>query len=330
MAKYSELKAEKQRLEAEQVDIQERTDREASRYLEESAQLEREYQRLAEEIKAIKSRYAAREEAYRAQVEHKKAELQSLRRVIEISRTAQESLSKEVAELRQAATHLARAQIRTIHRAKELCTEHLTAAIQREVSEQTRDETERLASLRAALATEHAECERNQQVCRQLLDAVWTIRDGIPHPDITPLDFASRLPELKAFVEDALNYHGQAAIDELKYEVKKRIPDLDFGDDPVVVAVQKYISRKVQQKERDYQLELKRGEERERRLRERLKESLGKMHQVEEVESDPSDDGLLVELDQMKREWDLRRRQLDEKMRELKTVQSPASTKMMK
>jgi chromosome segregation ATPase len=84
MVKFSRLQAEKQRLEAEHLDIHERTEREASRDTEENRQLEQEHRRLAEEMKTIKHRYESREEAYRTQVGQKKAELQSLRRVIEI------------------------------------------------------------------------------------------------------------------------------------------------------------------------------------------------------------------------------------------------------
>jgi hypothetical protein len=143
------------------------------------------------------------------------------------------------------------------------------------------------------------------------------MREGAQHPKITPADFADRLPELKAFIDESLQYYEQRAVDQLKWEVQKRLPDIEFGEESVGVAVQKYTARKVQEKEREYQRAMRRAEERERRLKQRLKESLARIQQIEDPSSE-SEDGLLVQLDEMKREWDLQKRQLDNKMRELK------------
>jgi hypothetical protein len=317
MVKLSELRSEKSRLENERLQFQREAERTTQRYLDENSQVEQECKQLQAELQSLEVHFTSKERFYRDQLLTKKSELQSFRQAIEVARTTQETLSQEVADLRRAAVRMQRNQARLIHRARDLCTQEVAAVVSERVSRRTRDDSERLARLQADLDAERAEYDRNEELCRRFLEAIWAMREGAPHPDVTPADFVDRLPELKAFVDDSLEYYAQRAVDELKYEVQKRLPDIEFGEDSVVVAVQKYTARKVQDKEREYQRAMRREEDRERRLKRKLRESLAKIQQMDDPSSE-SEDGLLVELDEMKKEWDLRRRQLDDKMRELK------------
>ena len=317
MLKLAGLQSEKERLETELKVVKGGADRETDRYLQENSQLKERYSQLEDELKTIEHQHSVKEKMYREELSKKKEELGKLRKIIEVAQNTQQELTNEAAELKQVASKMQRNQVRLLRRAKELCLEHLTQALSKENAKETEEQASQLANLAAVLKHEKLEQAKNERRCQQLLEAIWSMRSDVEHPDITPADFTKRLPELKAFVESALDYHRTMAIESLKEEVRKVIPDIEFGSgETVIESVQKYIDGKVNEKEREYQRVLKRGEEREKKLRQKVHESLGKVQQMEL--KDASEDEILADLDKMKSEWELRKRQLDEKMKAIK------------
>lgn len=320
MIKLSGLQAEKDRLERELKRIRGSADKETDRYLKENSELKAQYSKLEGELRTIEFEQAEKEKIYREELAKKREELNRLQNIIDVAHSTQQILSAESSETKRAALKMQRNQMKLLHRAKDLCTEHLQQVLREETERQTREQSDQLALLEKSLSEEMVEKARNERRCQQLLNAVWSMRDDIDHPDITPENFVQRLPELKQYVEDALDYHRKVAVKELKSEVKTAIPDIEFSEgETVAESVQRYINSRVGQKESEYQRVLQRGEEREKRLRQKLQDSMRKVKQMQSYEKQDSEDELMASLDQMKSEWDLKKRQLDEKMRQLKT-----------
>lgn len=318
MLKLAQLQSEKSRLEVQLKMVKGGADRETERYLQENSQLKERYSQLEDELKTIEHQHSVKEQMYREELKKKRDELGKLRKIIEVAQNTQQELTQEAKQLKQVAEKMQRNQIRLLRRAKELCLEHLTQTLSEENEKETQEQATQLSNLASVLKHEKLQQAKNERRCQQLLDAIWAMRSDTDHPDITPADFTKRLPELKVFVENALDYHRKLAVDSLKAEVKKAIPDIEFGEgETVIESVQRYIDRKVREKEGEYERVLKRGEAREKRLRDKVQASLGKVQDMEPKAG--SDDDILADLDNMKREWELRKRQLDEKMKAIKS-----------
>ena len=318
MLKLAQLQSEKSRLEVQLKMVKGGADRETERYLQENSQLKERYSQLEDELKTIEHQHSVKEQMYREELKKKRDELGKLRKIIEVAQNTQQELTQEAKQLKQVAEKMQRNQIRLLRRAKDLCLEHLTQTLSEENEKETQEQATQLSNLTSILKHEKLQQAKNERRCQQLLDAIWAMRSDADHPDITPADFTKRLPELKVFVENALDYHRRIAVDSLKEEVKRAIPDIEFGEgETVIESVQKYIDRKVREKEGEYERVLKRGEEREKRLRDKVQASLGKVQDMEPRAG--SDDDILAVLDNMKREWELRKRQLDEKMKAIKS-----------
>ncbi|OHT08154.1 hypothetical protein TRFO_23438 [Tritrichomonas foetus] len=326
MLKLSRMNTEKENLDRELIQIKGSTERETLRYTHENEELQKQFAAIEEELKTIEWRQSTKEAAYKADLKQKQTQLQSLKKVIDTSHQIQQNLSQEASNLRNSVLKMQRNQVRLIRRAKELCKEKLNESIEFETQQQNFQEAQQIRALQNTLLKEKAEYRKNQRVCQTLLNAIWAISNE-PHPDITPETFTQKIPELKQFIQNALDFHRENAIAELKAEVRKQIPDIQLGNENVVESVQRYISNRIQEKDIEYQRILKRGEEREKRLKQKLQEALTKIEKYQESdESSSNDEEIISDFEKMKDEWDMQKRQLDEKMKMLRVGTSSISS----
>lgn len=328
MLQLSKLNAEKENLERELAQVKGSTERETIRYTQENEQLQQQFAQIEDELKTIEWRQTTKEAAYKADLKQKQKQLRSLKNVINSSHQIQQNLSDEVANLKKAVIKTHKNQVKLIRRAKELCTEKLKETLELESQRQNMNEAQEIKELQNTLLKEKAEYRKNQRLCQSLLNAVWAISKE-PPLDITPETFTQKLPELKTYIQRALNYHKKIAIAELKEEVTKQIPDIDFDTDNVIESVQSYIAKKVQEKDLEYQRIIKRGEEREKRLKQKLQDALTRIEQQQDnyEDSDDNEEAIISDFEKTQEEWDLQRKQLDEKMKMLKLSSSTSLRK---
>ena len=322
MLKLSKLNKEKENLDRELAQIKGSTERETIRYTQENAELQKQFSQIEDELKTIEWRQSTKEAAYKADLKQKQAQLQSLKNIINSSHEIQVQLSDEAENLRNSVIKMQKNQIRLIRRARELCGEKLQEAIDFESQQQNFNEAQQIKSLQGALLKEKAEYRKNQRMCQSLLNAIWAMSNE-EHPDITPETFTQRVPELKQYIQRALNYHKEAAITELKEEVQKQIPEIEIGDENIVDSVQRYIAEKLKEKDSEYQRILKRGEEREKRLKSKLQDALSKIERYQDSDDEDEDDAIINDFEKIKDEWDMQKKQLDEKM---KTIRNGATS----
>ena len=299
MLQLSKLNAEKENLERELAQVKGSTERETIRYTQENEQLQQQFAQIEDELKTIEWRQTTKEAAYKADLKQKQKQLRSLKNVINSSHQIQQNLSDEVANLKKAVIKTHKNQVKLIRRAKELCTEKLKETLELESQRQNMNEAQEIKELQNTLLKEKAEYRKNQRLCQSLLNAVWAISKE-PPLDITPETFTQKLPELKTYIQRALNYHKKIAIAELKEEVTKQIPDIDFDTDNVIESVQSYIAKKVQEKDLEYQRIIKRGEEREKRLKQKLQDALTRIEQQQDNYEDSDDNDYENMLQNMK------------------------------
>ncbi|KAK8889846.1 hypothetical protein M9Y10_034600 [Tritrichomonas musculus] len=319
MLQLSKLSAERENLERELAQIKGSTERETIRYTQENEQLQQQFAQIEDELKTIEWRQTTKEAAYKADLKQKQKQLRSLKNVINSSHQIQQSLSEEVTSLKKTVLKVHKNQVKLIRRAKELCTEKLKETIELETQKQNMNEAQEIKMLQNTLLKEKTEYRKNQRLCQSLLNSIWAISKE-PPLDITPETFTQNLSELKSYIQRALTYHKEIAIAELKEEVTKQIPDIDIDTDHVIESVQAYIAKKVQEKDLEYQRILKRGEEREKRLKQKLHDAIIKIeqNQVNFDESDDNDEAIISDFEKTREEWDLQKKQLDEKMKMLK------------
>lgn len=323
MRQLFKLNSDKENLERELAQVKGSTERETIRYTQENEQLQHQFAQIEDELKTIEWRQTTKEAAYKADLKQKQKQLQSLKNVINSSHQIQLGLSEGVSNLKKSIIKAHKNQVKLIRRAKELCTEKLKETLELESQRQNMNEAQEIKVLQNVLLKEKADYRKNQRLCQSLLNAVWAISKE-PPLDITPETFTQKLPELKAYIQRALQYHKRVAIAELKEEVTKQIPDIEFDSDNIIESVQSYIAKKVQEKDLEYQRIIKRGEEREKRLKQKLQEALIKIEQQQDGtdDSDDNDEAIISDFEKTQEEWDLQRKQLDEKMKLLKLSSS--------
>jgi hypothetical protein len=136
---------------------------------------------------------------------------------------------------------------------------------------------------------------------------------------ISAEDFPERIGEIQNAIEEAIETRREAAVDRLKQEVGRQFPGIEFSGTSVAASVKDHIRERIMAKERECQEILRKGELRERRLREKLDEALQK---VQRLQNEAGEDfQFLDDFERSKREWEDQRRKLDARMSALVSSQ---------
>lgn len=316
ITKLARMQENRANLEKELLIVKGSAERDIDRYTEENEQLRQQFIGLEDELKQIEWRQSTKETQLKERLQKKQEELRHLRKVVEIAQTTQETLSVELKELRHCALKMQKTQKRYIQKAKELCTQKLQETLEIQDAQQKTEENDHLSKLSEALKSEKSKQRRNERLCQSLLNSIWEMGNPeVSHPDITPSNFAQKIDELKAYIDETIEYHRVKAVKELKSEVNKAIPDLEIGEENIYDAVQGHIHKKIKEKEEEYKSVLEEGHKREKRLKAKLADALKKINQMQPAVNDSDELDAVDDFDAMRREWDEQKRILDEKMR---------------
>jgi hypothetical protein len=315
MVKLNKLKAEKHRLEQESSSFEDTASLQKEEYLTEHETLEKQNRRLDRELRALETKQLERHGAKKRELVHQQREVHRLDEVIALAQSTQRNLAQEIEEIRSLVLNMERKQSQLCSRAKELCIRQLSGGLTDAKISDSLEESPEFSALRAQRNSQKDGLTANEKTCQQLLSALWTLHSNKPHPKITVKNFVERLPELKQWLNETMEYNRELAVSELQEEVRKSLPGVRFDRKTIIESVNKYVEEKTQETEEEYQQILRKGEKRERKLRERLQSTIEKL---EKVEKENSSRELLSDLERIRIEYGFQRRNLDEKMRELK------------
>ena len=320
LLQLSNLTQERDTMEKELAIIRGSTVKETLKYQKDNIALRNKFNSLEAELTSLETRQTQKEQIYLSKIKAKREELTNLQLIISKVKSFQNNLSEEVNSLRSSVILMQKKQLRMIQQAKSICKTEIDHQIESEIEKQNLIEVSTKKDLEARLNMARLEEKKAERLCQSLLDAIWTMRSGKEHPDITASNFPDRIDEVCTFIDTAIEEQKNNTIEELKLEVQSALPDIEFGNKTISNAIEDHLRKKLQAKEKEYQKVIQKGNEREKKLREKLEDALGKIRQFHEDVSREDDEQVLAELDQLTSEWDQQKSQLDAKMAALQII----------
>ena len=268
--------------------------------------------------------HARKEKQAQVRLKKKENAFTNIYSAVELAEATYERLRSDVGDLRAAVTKMQRVQRRLINQAKEVCTDELYRAVDEMNANRQGFEDRRLAQLRSALAAEKNEQKRLEEACAAVLEGIAGVTSK--KLQVSAKEFPHRVDDVVAFVDKVIAEEERKANAELKKQIGREIRDMRFGGrgESAADAVERYIEEKVAEKQSQCEEILRKGAERERKLRQKLDEALTKIQKLQgTVTSDAIE---ASEIDRKQNSWLEQKRRLDETMAAIQKMRDSSSS----
>ena len=200
---------------------------------------------LQNQIQAFESnsKKQKKELRYHVELQKKQNALDNLHSLLDTAETTQYALKKQLTSIRIAISRLQRGQIKMIQEAKSMCLQQMQESLQGMKEYQKNKQSDQIAKLSRAIQKATNENHQLHKTCESMLNSIWTLTpEGEPHPDIHSKEMKSRIGEVCAFIDRCVEVEKEKQESNLKNEVKRLIPDIQFNDyQPISDSVQIYI-----------------------------------------------------------------------------------------
>ena len=282
--------------------------------------ISKENEKLTEEIKALEERYnalktekQAKEKAYKESLSGKKQTLKNINMSIEEMQAAQQSLAKQVEGLKSSMLKIRGGQKRMIKQVKSMILSEIEKVIDNNQQREKEMHDQKIQRLDAAISAEKAEQKRLQRQCQMALDAIYSISpQELSATRITVDELPSRIEDVKDVISKSIEYKKSSAIKKMRQDIAQAIPGIDVSSGNIIDAINRNLEEKLRQKEEECKRIIRKGEERERLLKEKLEEALS---QIKELQDGPGAHlDILDDVEKQKSIWEANRDKLDAKM----------------
>lgn len=285
----------------------------------ENEEMERQYLVLQNQIQAFESNKKTKKELhYHIELQKKQNALDNLQTLFDKAETVQYNLKKQLTNIKIAMSRLQRGQIKMIQEAKSMCLQQMQNSLQGMKEYQKNKQSAQIAKLSRSIQKASNENHQLHKTCESMLNSIWTLTpEGEPHPDIHSKDMKSRISEVCAFIDRCVEIEKDKQEKQLKSEVNRLIPDIQFNDyQPISDSIEIYIRQKISAKEKNFQEILKKGEEEEKKLREKLESARA---QIKKLQSSSQSDAFSFDeqLNQQSTDWNQQKMKLDQALSEL-------------
>lgn len=268
--------------------------------------------------------YARKENRAQVNLTQKERAFANIYKAIDLAEATYEQLHSDVADLKSVALKAQRIQKKLIREAKSLCTDELQRVVDEMNANRQGIYDRRLSELRTELASERNEQKRLASACEAVIRAVRAMPSARKF-EMEVSEFPHRVDEIIAIVDQAVADEERRANVEVKKELVREIPGMRFGrNEAVGDAVERYIEEKVAEKQSECEEVLRKGAERERKLREKLDEALTKIQRLQG--SRDADVIEASEIDRKQNSWLEQKRRLDETMAAIEKMRSSSSS----
>lgn len=285
----------------------------------ENEEMERQYLVLQNQIQAFESNKKTKKELhYHIELQKKQNALDNLQTLFDKAETVQYNLKKQLTNIKIAMSRLQRGQIKMIQEAKSMCLQQMQNSLQGMKEYQKNKQSAQIAKLSRSIQKASNENHQLHKTCESMLNSIWTLTpEGEPHPDIHSKDMKNRISEVCAFIDRCVEIEKDKQEKQLKSEVNRLIPDIQFNDyQPISDSIEIYIRQKISAKEKNFQEILKKGEEEEKKLREKLESARA---QIKKLQSSSQSDAFSFDeqLNQQSTDWNQQKMKLDQALSEL-------------
>jgi chromosome segregation ATPase len=313
-----ELIAKLQSIQHERDELEESVHSESSAVVEVGASATQndvhrsELESLENELRVQERRIARRESVCQERLRERTHELASLSGLVVTVQSSTRQLSREIGDLRASVATVRGGQLGLLRQSRIAVTNRARDVIEAAVRRCEEDRARRISRSAAELVQLQNEQSTLENHARTLIDVAAEITGDARLRSIGVEEFPDRVPQIQNAIEEAVEGRRDAAVARLKEEISRQFPGIEFGGESVAAAVRNHIRERIRAKEHECREILRKGEMRERRLREKLEEALRRVHKLQGHSGE--DFRFLEEFERSKRDWEEQRRKLDAKM----------------
>lgn len=299
--------------------IKKPTDADIKKFDENNKILKGEIAELEKKINSLELEITNKETNFRSQLTKKQKKLQLLINFVEKFQSTQSNLSRNVENIRGLISRFSGGQKKIITQTRIKCVDELDKVLERNIKAVRNSHSKKLKKLDEKIHKEKSELHRLQNITQNILDDIYSIEPDI---DFDKRIMADELPnkteEIRRFLQNAINNRRKLAVQKMRKQIEAIIPDIDVRKGNVVDIVCKSLEERVKQKELECQKIMKKAEEREKFLKQKLEEQLNHVKQIQRSQNAKLD--ILNDVEKEKAIWEENKRKLDAKMSALSLV----------
>jgi recombination DNA repair RAD52 pathway protein len=267
---------------------------------------------LEGELRSCERRSARKESALEERLRAKSQALASATQLVQKVRHSQQQLARQLSDLRASASKMRRAQLHVLRQARAVVGARVGQSIEAAVRRCQQDNARRVAQAAAEMAQLQDEQAGLEAQARALVDVAAEMTSDGRLRSISADDFPERVAEIQNAIEEVVEARREQAVTRLREDIARQFPGIEFRGANVAAAVKSHIRERIRAKEHECQEILRKGELREKRLREKLDDALARVQKLQGKSG--QDFQFLDEFERSKREWEDQRRKLDAKM----------------
>ena len=284
LQKLDQVNEDKYDLEMEYHRAKHYNHRQTQKLTIENETLKQKYEELASKVESTEWRHERKQQMAKEALRRKEATVANLHAVIDEVESTYAHLQHDVEGLKLAALKMQRVEQKLIHQAREMCTDELRRTVRDITANQQTVRDRRISRLKAAIEAEKQQQRKLERACESVLDGVWSLTaDDKEHSDISVKNFPQRVGELQQIVNTAIEKAKKKANQAFLAEINQEMGGSGFisPGETIQAAIERYVSEKVTEKEKQCEELLKAGAERERELRQHLESIRGKIQRLQ-------------------------------------------------
>jgi hypothetical protein len=310
--RLSAIQAERDNTESQSVELEATCQMDFGRASRQNDDIRSEIDSLETELRALERRHARKEKVCQDRLAVKTSELEELSQFLSLAQESQQQLQRHVSEVRSSVNKMKRGQLHLLRQARTILSNQIDEALDHVSARQKQVQSRKIGKISAALSEIQAEQLRLEDESKSLLDCIADTVGNSRLRLITAEQIPQKLGDIRAAIAAAIEARREKAADQLKQDVAKQFPGIDFGEMTVCEAIRKYTLERIRAKKLECQQILRKEELREKKLKEKLDEALRKIRKLQKGSQQSFQS--LDELERSKREWEEQQRKLDAKM----------------
>lgn len=286
ISKLVHIRDEKTKIELEFAEMQSQRSQETEVLSQENETLKREIESLESKKKNVEWNQQRKEQTFQNQLKEKETYIIKMNNLIATTQEAHQTLSQQIKNIRSAIIKMKRNQIRLLGQAKTMCAAQINETIESVKSKNQAVHSQKIGKMATVLDSQNRDHDQLEEKCQYLLDILngySSKNDPEKRLNVTVDDISNRASEVREFIDDLIESKKKMTIDELRAQLKQYLPEIEI--DPgqnLTDAVNRYLQMKIKEKEIECQKILKRNEDKETLLKQKLKEALERVHSLQD------------------------------------------------
>jgi hypothetical protein len=304
--------AERDKLQTELESQEASAESQTSRISQQNDELRNEVEILEKELKQLQWKRSLNQKSYHQRLQFKQEQTKLMKALIITAQKTGHELSQSVRDLKSTALALKSGQIRLLQQSKRVIHKEISQFIHNSVSGINKQENRLLDEAASTLSEVRKEEQKLAEEATRMLE---TIREFCGRDlDVGVDEFMSRQSEIRDFIKLGIERRQHKAVERVKEEIARQLPGIRFGDESLSVAVDRHINERIKAKELECRDILKKGEARERKLKEQLDKA---MRKIQRLQSSGDDYRYLDDFERSRKMWEERQAKLDATMKAL-------------